>query len=285
MDDASTPDLEQSEIICIAGDLSTSGTETETSDSEVDSDVGASTKHLDRRRRSFRGAAHLSSKYHDGHHPHRHTFASSRLPPPPPAGVRPLGPALAARATHIGVGAASHRPPFSLPPPPPPLPPAAVRHLVMPPPPPPPARPLDQLTPPWAKLPHPKTYSMMLRIRWVGQGQLNVLERCALSVSEIRVCALHNARIRAAEFKQEGTLDAMAKFPSSPMRAEIKTIRVGNETYEMASFGDDLSVLIADSDDASQCLRVDVEISSLRSPPPPWPLRPTGCADVQQAIA
>ena len=125
----------------------------------------------------------------------------------------------------------------------------------------------------------------MLRIRWVGHGQLNVLERCALSISKIRVCALDNARVRATDFKLEETLDAMAKFPLSPMRSEIKTIRVGKETYEMANFGDDLSVLMADADHASQCLRVDVEISSLPSPPPPWPPRPTGCADIQQATA
>ncbi|CAM1502910.1 Fc.00g076860.m01.CDS01 [Cosmosporella sp. VM-42] len=151
------------------------------------------------------------------------------------------------------------------PPPPGPLPPPGWygRINARPPPPPvggapPPLPPRMPIKPPQK----PTLTPVRLNITWLGHGEKKLLVQCTPTEQTLCQRALMEVRLRALQFPNLAPEDASPARLCN-LRALLLRVRLGEEAYELSSFGDDLSKLCGGA--AGVIPAFDVEVKPWKS--------------------
>ncbi|KAF4471643.1 hypothetical protein FALBO_1422 [Fusarium albosuccineum] len=144
------------------------------------------------------------------------------------------------------------------------------------------APPAGAVPPPARAVPLPppgqKTHAALLNINWPGNGKKNMLVQVAPSIQFLQHIATNEAVLHPSSFAS----------PSNPMpyppvirnntsyRATVRRVTLGEETYEMTAFGNDLTALFR-STPAIPKFDIDIITSNIYFPVVPPP-RPTSAA-------
>lgn len=102
-------------------------------------------------------------------------------------------------------------------------------------------------------------HGVMLCVRWIGHGEMTVLDECTMSLREVRTRVLQVLRTRGAEMKGVSARDLTPAVLNN-LVVSIKTMQVGRETYLLnGGFHDDISAFLPK---APEFLRFEVELTS-----------------------
>ncbi|KAM5345456.1 hypothetical protein ACJ41O_011318 [Fusarium nematophilum] len=150
----------------------------------------------------------------------------------------------------------SHNPPPGWNPPPQgPVPaarPQAAAATVVPPP---PGRPVP--VPP----PGQRAHAALLNINWAGNGKKNMLVQTVPTVQFLQQIAISEAQMRPLSF---ATNETQSPYPpairsNTNYRATVRRVTLGDDTYEMTAFGNDLSALFRST---SAIPKFDIDITT-----------------------
>ncbi|KAM0436117.1 hypothetical protein ACHAPT_003009 [Fusarium lateritium] len=152
---------------------------------------------------------------------------------------------------------------------PPPPPPVAV----MPPPPPPRAMPIP--------LPGQKTHAALLILNLIGTGKKNMLAQVVPTAQFLQQTAMAEATQRPVSFISNNNNSGPNPYPSpvrsnTNYRATVRRVTLGDETYDMTSFGNDLGALFrSGTSSAMPKFEIDINLAGnffpMMPPPPPRP--------------